>query len=206
MLTATAEKFGIPLQPYGVGEPCSDWIEIKVTRLLKKLRELQADGYTHVLYTDGRDSLFASDPNTIGASYGLYCPRPPCLISGEENCYPCSEFASLFLPTKTGRDFPCAGQFIGEIDWILEKWQELQERYAGKVENNDQAWIIHGVVDGVLGGMRIDTHCNVFINIQQPCDPTAIRSSVWHFSGGFMDPETGREERMRPYFDAIMSK
>lgn len=193
MLRKSAEHFHIPLQLYGVGQGFVDWTQVKYWGLMDKLRTLQAEHYSHVLYTDAVDSMFVGSMARMEAHYALY-DCPPLLMSGERNCWPDQTLAPLFeanfmLPFA----YPCAGQFMGDIGYILDRWPKLQQ-YEADYGPNDQAWIQQGYDDGLLDEMQIDDHCLVFQNMNG--EKEWLKAAVLHFSGGYCDPQEGRLERM----------
>lgn len=214
MLWKSAYKFGMEPSFYGLGEPPRDWIYMKVTRLLEHLRLLRAQGYTHALYTDGRDSFFVAGKSEIESKYSRL-GTPPCLMSAEVNCWPDGRLGTEFPQTEYVYRYPCAGQFMGEIDFIVDRWQKMFERYDQDPEEPriDQGWIIKSMLSGELDGLVLDHHCEIF----QSAADESVRANrgiarnpvtgsypcVLHFNGGYMDPETGRAERMLPIWEAV---
>ncbi len=213
MLMVSAERQGIELHPYGVGKVAGGWGDIKVTHLLPVLRSFLDQGYTHALYTDGRDSLFARNKAAILNEY-ILLGLPPCVMSAEVNCYPLQALGNDFPDPGTPWRYPCAGQFMGEIPWILEHWQMLQREYEPILEGNDQAWISQAIVDGKMDGLELDTGCRIFQSMNGPelkwrdhaWNPLTNSSPcVLHFNGGYVDPVTGRDDKMKPIWEKIRS-
>ncbi len=199
MLEATARKQGIDLQTYGMGEAAGSWTRMKVEGVLGELPRLREAGFTHVLYTDGRDSLFARGPWHIDLRYEL-AGAPPCLMSAQRDCWPPREEAAEIQRLLGG--FPSAGQWMAEIHWLELRWSWMQRVYAGLLGENDQAWIAQAVLDGKMTGLQLDTGCQIFQAFAH--EHPDSDACVLHFNGGYSDPQTGREGRMRPAFEGIM--
>lgn len=214
MLAASAKRCGIDLFPYGKGGRFNGWGDVKVTKLLPLLASLEDEGFTHVLYTDGRDSLFVRDRGHIIHSYHAL-GSPPCVLSAEKNCYPDWDLASDFPDRGTPWRYPCAGQYMGEIPYIREYWAKIQKAYT-HLDDNDQAWIARGMVDGLLDEVILDSYCDIFQSVVDGNEidwskennawvnlTTDSQPSVLHFNGGYCDPLTGRDERMLPFWEKM---
>ncbi len=206
LLMDSAVRHGVPLTPYGIGDNPSDWGHIKVTRLLPVIEELLEEGYTHVLYTDGTDSLFVRPWEDVQSEY-LSLDSPLCLMSAETDCYPFRELGDQF-PARGPWRYPCAGQYMGEIPWILERWSAMARDYASHPERNDQGWITLEILAGRMEGLVLDSECRIFQSMSgdgvEKRDGvintvTGSRPCVLHFNGGYSDPVTGRDERMMPW-------
>ena len=194
MLRDSAKRFGIDLNLYGLGEPHRGFIDCKVTRLLPELGKLAECGYTHVLYTDGPDTFFVAGPEEIWDEYASL-GYPAWLVSAESNCYPHTDLA---LKIPESQRYPCTGQYMGEIEAILSGWRAMRAFYGP--EDNEQGWMLHAIEDGA--GIRIDQGRKIFraeADNWNPGDP----GCVLHFNGGYHDPVTGREARMRPVWDKV---
>jgi len=201
LLMDSAVKHGVPLSPYGIGCNPGGWGDIKVTKLLPVLEELMEEGYTHVLYTDGTDSLFVRSWEDIQQEY-IALGSPVCLMSAEKDCYPFRDLGDKFPDVGPWR-YPCAGQFMGEIPWIWNRWNFMAKEYASHPECNDQGWITLEILAGRMECLVLDSECRVFQSMsggdiqEGPVNAvTGSRPCVVHFNGGYSDPVCGRDERM----------
>jgi hypothetical protein len=202
MLRESTKRLGIDLRLYGVGEQYTGWAQAKYHGLMVMLDQLKSEGYTHVLYTDGVDSFFREEQEDITVIYNNFYRAPALLLSGEENCWPDDKYRTCFFTNEPySARYPCAGQFMGEISYIQEKWPLLAQ-YEPELGPNDQAWIHRGVAEGILTEWRVDTSSFIFQNMNGNVTEL-LWGSVLHFSGGYNDPETGKEERMMPTWKAV---
>ncbi len=172
-LRESASLLKIPLTIYGMGEGYSV-MKAKIDGLVSTLK-WNRDLYTHVLYTDGDDSFFTWNKESIMADY-IFLGSPPCLISAELECAPVQNIAGLFLTPGPYR-YICAGGFMGEIDYLIEKLQLIKATYIDnpEIECNDQAYWSLGLVEGHLDGTEVDSGCEVF----QTMSGGAIKDLVW---------------------------
>lgn len=206
MLQASADRLDIKLQPYGVGESPGGWGDIKVTKLLPCLDRLKAKGYTHVLYIDGVDSLFVRGYDAIMDEYYALA-SPELLMSTEVDCWPLGRLAPFFdSDAQTRFRYPNAGQYMGEIDYIAEKFAMLQQEYFRIFGDVDQAWITQGIVDGKMDGLVLDTTCSIFQSMSGAATSRNPDTCVLHFNGGYVDPVDGRDARMKPVWEEICAK
>ena len=222
MLTESVKRFGIKLVTFGLGTNDSDWISIKIHRMMVAARELKERGFTHMLYTDGRDSFFVGPLEECELRYATI-GSPPMLMSAEVNPYPFPDLGPKFPDPGTPWRYPCAGQFLCEIDWLLDKYAMLIEE-CSELEGNDQGWIMWAYAKGLLGeGFELDHTCLLFQSMEGANDPGELgRLSVWslsqnrlrnnlttafplvlHFNGGYTDPVTGKADRMFPWWKAL---
>lgn len=220
-LDDSCKRFGIDLRPYGIGESWTSWPNVKVTRMLECFKREKADGYTHTLYTDGRDSFFVRPLKVaIDAYEGM--GKPSCLMATEPANYPRPELTDLFPDPGHKFRYLGAGQFIGELDYLIWAWEMLQRDYpdGGTEPNNESGWMCHAFVTGKFGeGFKLDTDCQIFqsagnedclvgkdvfvssdglfnrITDSYPC--------IVHFNGGYSHPETGKEPAIRPVWEAL---
>lgn len=200
MLRDSAARFGIDLKLYGLGKAfLPGFIEIKIIALLPELETLQQHGYTHVLYTDGPDTFFVKGPAAIESEYAAL-GAPPWLISAETSCYPHTALGPL-LPLD--KRCPNTGQYMGEISTILNGWNKLKTLYDDGTDN-EQGWIIRGIVDGHLSEVTIDMGRRIFRSEADNYTPE-MSGCALHFNGGYWNPGEGKRSRMRPVWERVCS-
>lgn len=202
-LAESCLRQGINLLPHGIGAPFAGWSQAMISHTLPAMQDLKARGYTHVLYTDGRDSIIIASEEEILRKYREQ-GSPPCLMSADSECFPPHpDAAGRFLGPMPWR-FVNAGGFIGEIDYIVGTTRRLAEKYPD--DHNNQSWIVR---DWPIDGLLLDHFCEIF----QPMDDsddictysnrvlnkcTMTQPCVLHFRGGYCDPEVGRDFRIAP--------
>lgn len=217
-LRCSAKRFDIALRPYGTraNQQPRGWVDIKIDQALPLFEEFQKEGFTHVLYTDGRDSFFLTGMDEIIQKY-TDLGKPSYLIATEGACFPYAQYSSSFPDPGHKFRYPCAGGYFGEVGWLIDNLSMLKRVYAPHYQDNDQALILVAYAEGKLPDMALDTGCQIFqsmsmsqvgvdINIQGSRLKNRLTGSqpaIVHFNGGFVDPEYGRDEAMEPVWDAI---
>ena len=224
-LRKSCERFGIDLKPYGIGLTYTDWPDIKITKMLEHFRSLQAYGFTHVLYTDGRDSFFVAGLTEVESKYEAV-GSPGCFMAAEATCYPRIELAELFPPTGHTYRWIGSGQFMGRLDYLIYAWQMLTDAYMNKPgeDQNEQGWMLDAFVRGTFGPeFVLDTNCQIFqsagnghitggigtdkdLRLEGPRVYNTVTKSypcAVHFNGGYSDPVTGKDAVLKPVWDAI---
>ncbi len=220
-LRKSCEKFGIDLHPYGVGLTYTDWPHIKITKMLEAFHVEKANGATHVLYTDGRDSFFLTGLAEILSKYEAL-GSPDILMAAETGCYPRDWLFDKFPDPGHHFRWPGSGQFMGEVTTLIRDWNWLTDVFMGNPyqDQNEQGWMVQALADGDLK-WQLDTGCKIFQSagnadcnvgheltydlrgdrlFNQVTDsfPCAI-----HFNGGYSSPETGKDAVMAPVWDAL---
>jgi hypothetical protein len=188
-LRDSAKRFGILLMMYGIGED-GDWIKFKVTRLLEEARKLKGEGYTHMLYVDGRDCIFLSDLGEVEWKY--HAMHKPSVLFGWE---------------PTGAN---AGCFIASLDFFLDRWQWMVDQHWP--EGDDQVWINRTIEQGRMMGANVDNACRIFYVPNGECDVRNGRIRVGeecpvvaHFAGGYTDSQTGKDYRIAPVWERLFA-
>lgn len=190
-LDDSARRFGIELRPHGLGQQFVDWRHMLMEHTLPAFRQYVAEGATHVLYVDGCDSLFVNTLDEIVKRYAAY-GMPRMLVSADE-----------------GQSWLNAGGYVGELDFIIPTWESLYERY-GAGDGDYQNWLIHGY-ENLGPRIRLDKDYLIFQPIDDVNEAIAWgalpdgcnKPCVLHFRGGYSDPVTGRDERMRPVIEEL---
>jgi hypothetical protein len=219
MLLESARAHKWRIDPYGVGQQYNGFGVTKGPMLLEALRKAESDGYTHVLYTDGSDSLFIANDRELMGKYQRL-GAPPMLMSTEINCYPDSYLAPQYkihtTPTYPNPfAYPNAGQWFGEVHHIVLALEKVMHVGGG----DDQRWWLHSIATGAVN-VQLDVWCDIFQNMNSPTllngkDSLVVRKGrvlnkitgtfpcFLHFSGGYSDPATGRQEVMKPWWDKL---
>jgi len=222
-LLISCDRLGINLQPYGIGSNYIDWRDIKITKFVAAAKRFKDAGFTHVFYTDGRDSFMLGGEFEIREKYRML-GQPPYLVSCEDQCYPFPEYSHLFPDVGHPWRFIGAGQFICEIDYALDMWQKLERLYSGMpYENHDQGWLERGYVENILDPKEfvLDTGCEIFQCVREGLGKPLSESRLEvedqrvyntvtnscpcaiHFPGGYSDPETGKDHVLGPAWEQI---
>ncbi len=161
-LRKSCEKFGIDLHPYGVGLTYTDWPHIKITKMLEAFHVEKANGATHVLYTDGRDSFFLTGLAEILSKYEAL-GSPDILMAAETACYPRDWLFDKFPDPGHHFRWPGSGQFMGEVSTLIRDWNWLTDVFMGNPyqDQNEQGWMVQALADGDLS-WPLDTGCEIF--------------------------------------------
>ncbi len=127
-LAASARKQQIQLQVFGVGEDYPSHAEVKIRRLGRWIRSLEAR-FTHVLFIDCRDALFQGGADQVCAAYNA--AEAPILIGAEEHCFPAAEgeWPCSFSPALGPRRFLNSGVWMadrGSADAALQQIATVQ--------------------------------------------------------------------------------
>lgn len=156
-LKKTCEIFKIDPIVYGRGEFFS-FFDSKINKLGVQVNNLKGK-YTHVLYTDFADSLFLTNLGEIERIYQRKFDSTPLLVSGEKTVYPFPEYAPLFAFQQGVYKFMNPGNFIGEIDAVLEAIGHCKKYYT--LQSNDQGhW--YKAYSEYKFPLKVDTNAEIF--------------------------------------------
>lgn len=207
-LERSCKQFGITLHPYGVGEPFVSWAHAKIGRLIKAIEPIDAE---IVLYTDAADTWFLTHLAEIEQRFRRTGAN--VLVSGEKECYPLRELGERF-PVAEYR-YPCAGQFMGYRNRLLEVLRLLEELPVPRESSNDQTKWVVGIAERLLGDdVIVDTRAEIFqttaseskvtLAMNEPLNriqniKTGTHPCLLHFNGG-----GDKEGRMKPYWDECL--
>lgn len=192
LLDESATRSGIDLIPHGIGRQFSDWRTMLVAETIPEMRRLSSD-YSHVLYVDGRDSLFVAPLSEIVAKYKLG-GSPRCVISSDD------QFPSRKIHVN-------AGGYLAEIEFMVNLWLRLEHKYPN--EGDYQNWLQN---EWPIEGMGCDTESQIFQSVEagvvtgfgRVINPfTGQTPCILHFRGGYSDPERGREHRILPVLEQL---
>jgi hypothetical protein len=70
LLDESATRMGIELIPHGIGITFGGWSNMLISQTVPEMKRLSKE-YSHVLYVDGRDSLFIAGLDEIVSKYRL---------------------------------------------------------------------------------------------------------------------------------------
>lgn len=196
---------GFQAEVHGLGQPFPGFAESFVRYTLPHIEKLSED-HTHVLFIDGADSLVLSSLNEIVWKYERM-GSPECLMSAEMDV-PVGIRAPQFTQLNPWK-FPNGGGYIAYIPLFLSVCKGLADKFSEFGNHQDwfrQAWPI--------ASWTLDSECIIFqtMNGSSSVFPVAHRvlntvtatwPSILHFAGGYSDPLVGRDERMRPWVEAL---
>ena len=208
----SCEKADVPkedLHLYGMGRGFPGYKAMMLDYQLEYLKQHQADGYTHVLFTDSWDAFFIDTLEEIKRNY-TEMGRPPILVaafyqlgnvSDEELQYPnCFDHSIVYR-------YPNRGGYIAEYGAIVdafERMMKLPRQTGDECFNWYDAW--------QEGWFRpqLDSRCRIFqvtdgnfqallqgaggyntLTQQYPC--------ILHLAGGYTDQRTGKDQVMIPW-------
>lgn len=223
MLTVSAALMdAAPLRTYGNGELYENWTRMKVNRMIPELEKLKAEGFTHYLYTDGRDAFFTRPFNYItGMYYNL--GAPDAILSGQPEPFPIADLAHHYDFLKPAKyRHHCCGGYMGRIDYWLEAHRKfVRDAYESRPTGGDEAGVWQWAWADGWFRPQIDTTCQIFQNLGG-CEPdvalsmdrygrncvmvntvTGSRPAILHFTGYCKDPVYGVYDAMKPWWDAI---
>lgn len=206
-LLGSCERHDIRLLAHGVGETFAGWDRMWMQHAIPHLKLLSRE-YSHVLYMDGVDSLVLGGLGEIVAKY-THAGFPPCMMSADTDIP--TENTAAFAQESWACPywFLNAGQFIGEIRFMIETFERLSQIHEG--EGDSQKWFIRSwPVDGIY----LDSRCSIFQVMDGNTALIPMQSrvfnaitgtfpSVLHFRGGYCDPATGRAERIIPWITKL---
>jgi hypothetical protein len=215
----SCEKYGIEPHFYGVGQPWTIYRHIKLEMQLEYLKE-HGQSFTHVLYTDGQDALFTAGLDEIVAKYEAM-GSPSILTSAYTG------FADTSAPEGFGTErlrYPHVGGHLSEIPAIIDAFErmlKLPNQTSDDSFNWRDAWLegwFRPAIDSTCQIFQVtDEHC-VVANLEdyrpeyeqagaldsfQPKrlfnTHTKTTPCILHLSGGYTDPETGKDAAMIPW-------
>ena len=192
LLDESAKRQGIELDTFGIGQPFVDWRHMLLTYTVPEMKRLHNEGVTHVLYVDGRDSLFVAPLAEIMRKYHEL-DAPACLMSADDQAP---------LEAKVN-----AGGYVGELDYLIDLWTGLALRHTDDADYQNWLW-----KEWPVQGITCDVTCAIFQSVDGGVATnggrfvntvTGSHPCVLHFRGGYSDPVTGREHRIKPVLEAL---
>lgn len=154
---------------YGLGE---DFIphgaDAQVVKLLRELKRFEHE-YRYVLVTDVADVLILAHPDEILTKFLMSDTR--LLMSAEREHWPEQGLGESFPKVIGGYRYLNAGQYVGEIKYVMTCLEWMISRYRGVVEgmDNSQPWWAQMYVRGEVK-FKIDHECSVFQSMSGGAD------------------------------------
>ncbi len=207
-----------PVLPYGIGTTQFPGYRAMCLDMqldyLKKLRddwfkapELGVPHYSHVIMTDAWDAFFTGPIDEIIAKYERL-GSPPVLCSAFHQLANVSDaekdYPGCFDPNLYYR-YPNRGGYIAEIPAMIEAFEQML-RALPDTGDDCFAWYL-GWKEGWFRP-ALDSNCEIFQVSDHECTVengrllnthTQSNPCILHLSGGYTDPETGKDDRMIPW-------
>lgn len=182
LMLASARQFKLSPKLYGVSLP---FIPHGADAQVAKLYDIMAQRKQAdlVLVTDCRDVLFLAGEHDILREYESVRGDERLVMSAEQGCWPPDEDAVKFYhgANEHGYDYPNAGQFIGEWDYVAECLALLLKKYRGSTGlDNSQGWWMQANMNEELS-FAIDSGCRLFQSMSGMADGHAeVIDNVLH--------------------------
>lgn len=217
MLEVSAEiREAAPLRTYGDGEQYANWTRMKVHRIIPELEKLKAEGFTHYLYTDGRDAFFTEGFQNILNRYRSL-GAPDGLVSGHPDPFPIPELADYWNHLKPAKyRYHCCGGYMGLIDYWLEAHRRfVKDGYEDMLTGGDEAGVWQWAWVNEWFRPQVDTGCVIFQNLGGCEEDVSIRArhiineytrtvpTILHFTGYAKDQHYGVYDAMKPWWDKL---
>lgn len=210
----SCDKFGITPNFYRAPGEFPGYRQLMLDWQLVSLKTMKTRGVTHVLFTDGWDAFFCTDMGEILSKYLSY-GSPPILCSayiGLGNESDMSKYVGCFDESIPYR-YPNRGGYIAETDAIIEAYERMLKNED--LTGDDCMEWYRGWREGWFRP-KLDSECQIFqvsdVNATTEMTTHGIRLKntltnsepcVFHLSGGYTDPVTGKDERMIPWARAL---
>lgn len=206
-----------PLRTYGDGELYSNWTQMKVNRMIPELEKLLAEGFTHYLYTDGRDAFFTRNFRYIKDAYE-FLGAPDGLLSSQDQPFTMADLAHYndFLKPAKYR-FHCCGGYLGRIEYWLECHRKfVRDNYEALPTGGDEAGVWQWAWADGWFRPQIDTGCDIWQNLGG-CEAdvsiekgnrlynsvTNSHPAILHFTGYCKEGQYGVYDAMKPWWDEL---
>lgn len=214
LLTGSAQRHGIHLQPYGLGQSYAPHGVVSHIEHLAQAIRASDTSYSHVLMTDAYDSFFLAGEEEIAEKF--LAMGSPVVISAEKNCWPLTQLAPLFPETRSPFRFPNAGGLMGERLPLLIALDRLMKDFNdpdldGQACNPQGRWG-YGLAKGLVEA-KIDSDCEIFqtmsnVDLAHDLDVDVLHSRVYntatnrwpcviHFNGRCSNDEPMKEMYVR---------
>ena len=214
VLIESCTLFWLPLVFCQHGTWTGDFRVCKTLAAREALEELSKN-YTHVLWTDGFDTLVCGTRQDFDSRYESL-GEPPLILSAEKNCFPRAELAQQYPVPENGSPwrYICAGGWMANIEYIIPK---LDLMLNDPCIDDQEVWT-RTFLAGSLPGAVIDSGCRIFQSFWGTGDDEVsvdghrglINSTmlsaplVLHWNGGSWRNPT--DKRMTETWDKIKSR
>lgn len=208
----SCEKYKIDPILYGIGTPqFQGYKRMMLDMQLDALRAIDPS-YTHVLFSDSWDAFFVADLQEIMEKYTAM-GRPPFLASayiGLGNESDMSKYEGCFNETIAYR-YPNRGGYLAELPkaiYAFQRMVDMPDQTGDDCFNWYEGWR-----EGWFRPM-LDSNCEIFqvSDVNAAIEPTPgckgirlintvtnSRPCILHLSGGYTDPEIGKDHVMVPW-------
>lgn len=176
LLQHTAARRNIEILEFGLGHPYVNSVHAKVTSLRQCILQAVPARFTHILYVDARDVLFAGGLEEICENYNDI--GHPIVMAGESRCYPegmPEEYLERFFNHDFGMNFHNAGTFMGERRSLMASLKLIQHLHEQVIQNKwPTGFQVHANNDQYLWQLAshenfvpltIDYGCKIFCNL-----------------------------------------
>jgi len=214
MMLHTCERFGVQPFCYGLGDTYAGWLDIKVKRLAKVARELRDCGFTHIMYSDGRDAWLCAGMDEVAEKYNAL-GAPPLLLSAQRRPF-CGGYAEYYAQVDwdTSKAFPYVGTpgQLCSCEALASALDYMAENYKGCPDDDPAVWCSYMAEFPV----RLDHDCSIFMNVGDMDEGewevrdgraynrlTETEPCVIHFNGGGSDALKGKWESLEKWWKAF---
>ncbi len=212
MFTLSATKYNWhPIHFMGLHEPYRPWAEMKIRDKIPEFKGLIREGYSHVLYSDGRDAFFTGSATEVLEKYHSL-GSPECLVSTEPNCNPNPAMDSNYPDIGKYR-YHCVGGYLAELPWMLDQFERMLP-YMAKSGDDAEIWQ-WGWQEGWFRP-ELDHRCEIFQTLDHAEDDlivtidrrlgnarTGTQPCIFHLNGGYSDPIYGKYDQMIGWWNGL---
>jgi len=173
----------------------------KLVAALEAMRELRGT-YDFVAWADGFDTLVQAPPSKFEERYAL-AGSPELLLSAEKNCFPDPHKVPMYdakLSTDSSYKYVNAGTWMGRVDFLIEKIQDMVLKYPREVD--DQRMWTNEYLSDTSGQIKLDVDRWIFQTAWGTTpDELSHDCCVLHWNGGaWRNPD---DSRYRDYWDMV---
>lgn len=158
LMERSAKRVGVEIVRFKEGEPWpKDYRVGKLVHGLECVKRLPED-VTHVMFSDGSDTLFLGGPEEIIEKFEAICPNL-ALVSAEKNCYPYKDLAQEYPAAYT------EWRYVNSGNWILRRSdaEYMLEKIAGLTTYGcDQLAWTRAYLQKDSFAVKLDENCQLF--------------------------------------------
>lgn len=206
----SCEKHGVECQFYGTEQTqFPGYRRMKVELMIDFLEKVDPS-FTHVMYTDTWDALITGPISEIRAKYEAMS-KPPILASAYMMLGNVSDarYDGCF-DTSVPYCYPCVGGYIAEPPLILAMLIRMRDTLP---EYGDDCFLWYDAWKQGWFRPVLDSGCEIF-QVRSEENTEVVRLDgvprihnkitnaypcVLHFSGGYCDQQTGKDEQIIPW-------
>lgn len=222
MLLESANRFGIPVRPFGIGKTYNGWVDMKVHKLKEEAFNCET---SHILYTDARDAWFLQDLDHITDCYNKL-GAPEILLSAQSDVF-CTyakwydgipwNMEEVFRYVGTPGQLCKADSLVRVLDWMTENhhlgedenglpdddppwWIEFMRAHPGVVKFDHKCSIFMNAGSSLPDQMEMFGHCLEFHGTRVYNKITDTYPAILHFNGGSSDALKGKWDQLEPFW------